>query len=293
MKNTPLFHQTATALITPFTNGKIDFAALSRLIEYQLEGGVKTIVLCGTTGESATLTPSEKQSLFSFAGAEYGNHATLIAGCGTCDTMGSLALTHMASASGVHGILAVTPYYNKPSAEGLYQHYKALSRATDLPIIVYQVPGRTGIRIAADLWKRLSALPNIVGLKDAGGDIAMSARYLNASDIPVYSGNDDSIVPLMSIGGMGCISVISNLMPARIQAMTEAAEAGDTATAAKIQLSILPLVDALFSQTNPIPVKWALSRLGFCRADWRLPLTEPSEETKRLLEREMEAADLL
>ncbi|MBE6637928.1 MAG: 4-hydroxy-tetrahydrodipicolinate synthase [Ruminococcaceae bacterium] len=293
MKNTPLFHQTATALITPFTNGKIDFAALSRLIEYQLEGGVKTIVLCGTTGESATLTPSEKQSLFSFAGAEYGNHATLIAGCGTCDTMGSLALTHMASASGVHGILAVTPYYNKPSAEGLYQHYKALSRATDLPIIVYQVPGRTGIRIAADLWKRLSALPNIVGLKDAGGDIAMSARYLNASDIPVYSGNDDSIVPLMSIGGMGCISVISNLMPARIQAMTEAAEAGDTAKAAKIQLSILPLVDALFSQTNPIPVKWALSRLGFCRADWRLPLTEPSEETKRLLEREMEAADLL
>lgn len=292
MKHPPLFTGTATALVTPFCDGKIDFIRLSRLIEYQLEGGVKTAVLSGTTGESATLSVAEKSALLSFVKSEYGDRLTLIAGCGTCDTASSVLLCRMAKAAGANGILAVTPYYNKPSDEGLYLHYKAITEATDLPVIVYQVPGRTGKRLSKDAWARIAELPRIAGLKDAGGDVAMSARYLTAG-LPVYSGNDDSIVPLMSLGGMGCISVISNLMPAQTQALTDAMLAGDVEAAARIQRKILPLVDVLFAETNPIPVKWALSRLGFCLPVWRLPLTEPSEQTKRQIEEEMERLGLL
>ncbi len=293
MKHPPLFTGTATALVTPFSDGKIDYAALSRLIEYQLEGGVKNIVLCGTTGESATLSTAEKNAVFSFAATEYGDKITLIAGCGTCDTASSVMLVRMAQAAGANGILAVTPYYNKPTAEGLYRHYKAITEATDLPVIVYQVPSRTGVKLSPSLWNRLSELTHIAGLKDAGGDIAMTARYLNAADIAVYSGNDDSILPCMALGGLGCISVISNLMPAKIQAMTDAAADGDIKKAASIQRAILPLVDALFAETNPIPVKWALSRLGFCLPTWRLPLAPPTPDTQERIENEMEKAGLL
>ena len=293
MKHTPLFTGTATALVTPFCDGKIDFTHLARLIEYQIEGGVHTVVLSGTTGESATLSHAEKNALFSFAKSEYGNHLTLIAGCGTCDTASSVLLCRMAQAAGMNGILAVTPYYNKPTAEGLYRHYKAITEATDLPVIVYQVPGRTGVRLSPDTWARIAKLPHIAGLKDAGGDIAMTARYLNAAHLPVYSGNDDSILPCMSLGGAGCISVISNLMPAKTQALTDAATEGDIEIAATIQRTILPLVDALFAETNPIPVKWALSRLGFCLPTWRLPLAPPGEETKERIEKVMENMGLL
>lgn len=293
MKHTPLFTGTATAIVTPFSKGKIDYAALCRLIEYQLEGGVKTIVLCGTTGESATLSPTEKNALFSFVAGEYEGKLTLIAGCGTCDTASSVLLCRMAQASGASGILAVTPYYNKPSPEGLYRHFEAITQATELPVIIYQVPSRTGVRLSPELWKRLSSLTGVVGLKDAGGDIAMTARFLNAANLPLYSGNDDSIFPCMALGGLGCISVISNLMPAKIQAMTDAAAIGDIEKASAIQRAILPLVDALFSETNPIPVKWALSRLGFCKPAWRLPLAPPTEETKAKMEEEMEKAGLL
>lgn len=293
MKKDSLFRHAATALITPFARDKIDFSAFSRLIEYQLEGGVRTLVVCGTTGESATLSAAEKSALFSFAVSEYGKNATVIAGCGTCDTAYSATLCRMAASAGVHGILAVTPYYNKPTPEGIYRHFRTLSEATDLPIVVYTVPGRTGTRIDAPLWAKLSELSHVVGIKDAGGDIAMTARYLQASPLPLYSGNDDSILPTLSLGGAGCISVLSNLMPARVQALCEACEEGNLKTAAQIQLSLLPLADALFSETNPIPVKFALSRLGFCTPQWRLPLTEPSPATQKRIEEEMEHLGLL
>ena len=293
MQQTILFRGCATALVTPFKGGKVDFDSLARLMEYQLEGGVKTVVLCGTTGEGATLSKAEKQSIFSFAASEYGNRATLIAGCGNADTADSVCLCRMAAASGVHGILAVTPYYVKPSNEGLFLHYKALSEASDLPVIAYTVPSRTGVGISPELWKRLSCLPGIAGLKDAGGDISRSASYLHESPKPLYSGNDDAILPLLSLGGRGCISVLSNLMPARVQSLCDAFWSGESAKAASLQLSFLPLIRALFSETNPIPVKWALHRLGFCKDEWRLPLCAPAKEVKSRLEGEMEALGLI
>ena len=293
MQHDILFRGCATALVTPFKDGKVDFQALARLIEYQLEGGVKTLVLCGTTGEAATLSKTEKQAIFSFAASEYRESATLIAGCGNACTADSLCLCRMAAAMGVHGILAVTPYYVKPSEEGLFLHYKALSEATELPVFAYTVPSRTGIGISPTLWKRLSALSGIAGLKDASGSLALGAEYLAVSEKPIYSGNDDGILPLLSLGGMGCISVLSGLVPARVHSLCELALAGRTAEAAELQRSLLPLVKALFAESNPIPVKWALSRLGFCKAEWRLPLCAPSEAVKRLLEEEMERQGLI
>ena len=293
MQQTILFRGCATALITPFKGGKVDFDALSHLMEYQLEGGVKTIVLCGTTGESACLTKAEKQSIFSFAANEYGSRATLIAGCGNADTADSVCLCRMAATSGINGILAVTPYYVKPSDEGLFLHYKSLCEASDLPVIAYSVPSRTGIGISSELWKKLSELPGIVGLKDAGGDISRSASYLHESQKPIYSGNDDAILPLLSLGGRGCISVLSNLMPAKVQSMCDTFWSGDSTKAASLQLSFLPLIRALFAQTNPMPIKWALHRLGFCKPEWRLPLCAPSKEVQNRIETEMETAGLI
>jgi 4-hydroxy-tetrahydrodipicolinate synthase len=175
----------------------------------------------------------------------------------------------------------------------MFLHYQALSEASDLPVLAYTVPGRTGINISPSLWSRIASLPGICGLKDASGDISRSASYLSASPKPIYSGNDDAILPLLSLGGKGCISVLSNLVPAQVQTLCDSFQSGDVAKAAKIQLSLLPLIKALFSQTNPIPIKWALARLGFCKEQWRLPLTEPSDETKQLLETEMEHAGLI
>lgn len=293
MTHPPLFTGTATALITPFSDGKIDYHALSRLIEYQLEGGVHTLVLCGTTGESATLAPAEKAAIFSFAVGHYKENATILAGCGSADTENAAMLCRMAEASGVHGILSVTPYYNKPTPEGIFRHYAALCEATSLPLLVYSVPSRTGIGIAPDLWARLCTLPNVAGLKDAEGNPAGSARLLAAGNAPLYSGNDDSVLPLLALGGLGCISVLSNLAPARMQGLCQAFFDGRGRDAAKIQLSLLPLCDALFAETNPIPVKWALSRLGFCKPSWRLPLVAPREENKKKIEAAMEMAGLL
>ncbi len=293
MKYPPLFQGTATALITPFSGGKIDYHALSRLIEYQLEGGVDTLVLCGTTGESATLSPAEKAAIFSFAVRQYGERAVILAGCGSADTENAALLCRMAETSGAHGILSVTPYYNKPTPEGIFCHYQTLCNATALPLLVYSVPSRTGVGISPELWARLCTLPNIAGLKDAGGNLAESARLLAAGNAPLYSGNDDCILPLLSLGGAGCISVLSNLAPARMQALCQAFFDNRTADAAQIQLSLLPLCDALFAETNPIPVKWALSRLGFCKSEWRLPLVAPREENKKKIETALEMAGLL
>ena len=293
MQKKPLFQGTATALITPFKEGKIDFPALARLVEYQIEGGVSALVFCGTTGESATLSPAEKGAIFAFACQEYGQKATIIAGCGSPDTEQTAMLCRMAEASGASGILSVTPYYNKPTPEGIFRHYQALCMATDLPIIVYTVPGRTGCSIRPPLWQKLSTLPNIVGLKEASGDVSLAARCLCLSPLSLYSGCDDLILPLYSLGAQGCISVLSNLVPARVEAIYRMFLDKETENAAQMQKSLLPLADALFAETNPIPVKWALSRLGFCQSNWRLPLTEPSEETKSQIETAMERAGLL
>lgn len=293
MQKNVLFRGCATALITPFKQNKVDFVSLARLIEYQLEGGITTLVLCGTTGEAATLSKAEKQSIFAFAASEYADRATLIAGCGNADTADSACLCRMAAGTGVHGILAVTPYYVKPSEEGLFLHYKALCESTDLPILAYTVPSRTGVGISPTLWARIASLAGICGLKDATGNLSLSCSYLAAADKPVYSGNDDSILPLLSVGGAGCISVLSNLMPCKVQSLCDAFFAGQTEKASALQKEMLPLCRALFSLSNPIPVKWALSRLGFCQSQWRLPLTEPDENAKMLLEKEMERAGLI
>lgn len=293
MQTKPLFKGISTALITPFQNGRVDYAALAHLVEYQLEGGVRSIVFCGTTGESATLSSAEKQAVFAFAKEEFGERLQVIAGCGGADTASVTTLCRMAEGAGADGILTVTPYYNKPTEEGIFCHYQALCEAVTLPIIAYSVPSRTGVGISPRLWKRLSALPNLAGIKDAGGNLANSARLLLESDKAVYSGNDDCLLPTLAVGGMGGISVLSNLLPARMTALCEAFWEGDLKKAAQLQRQLLPLCDALFAETNPIPIKWALSRLGFCKASWRLPLTAPSKETQKLLETAMEAAGVL
>ena len=282
----PLFTGCATALITPFRGGEIDKNAFIRLLQRQIEGGVDALVVAGTTGESPTLTDAEKEWLFTASVKEVatsGRKIPVIAGTGSNNTRRAVELSRMAEDSGVDGLLVVTPYYNKASEEGLIRHYEAITKATSLPVIPYHVPSRTGCKMSPAACKRLSALPRMAGLKDATGDLSFTARVaaLCGDSLPLYSGNDDLTLPVLSLGGLGVISVVSNLCPEAMTSLCRLWREGRTGDATALQLALIPLCDALFCEVNPIPVKAAMEMLGLCTAEVRLPLAAADEGVRR------------
>lgn len=284
MKNV-LFSGACTALVTPFLNGNVNYPMLEQLLKRQMDAGIKTIVLTGTTGESPTLSDTEKLSIFKRAKEYVGNDAIIIAGTGSNSTEHAVALSRAAQEVGADALLVVSPYYNKATPDGLLTHYSAIATAIHIPIIVYNVPSRTGVDIPVSVYQQLSKLPNIAGVKEASTDITKIARIKAACppDFAVWSGNDDQTVPVMSLGGLGVISVLSNVVPVETQAMAQAALDGDFDTAAALQIKLLPLIEALFCEVNPIPVKAAMKLIGYDCGDCRLPLTSLTDTNwKRL-----------
>ncbi len=289
-----LFEGCATALVTPFRNGQLDKDAFIRLLHHQIENGADALVICGTTGESPTLTDQEKQWLFTTAAQESRSTSgkiPIIAGTGSNNTYRAAELSRMAEACGVDGLLVVTPYYNKASEAGLIGHYEAITQATSLPVLVYHVPSRTGCRLTPAACKILSENPKIAGLKDATGDLSFTARVraLCGDALPIYAGNDDQTVPILSLGGHGVISVLSNLYPAAVSRLCRLWREGKTVEAAALQISLVPLCDALFCEVNPIPVKAGLSLLGLCSDEMRLPLAAADCRVRERVREAMEA----
>ena len=290
MKNNrkPVFTGVCTALITPFRDGKIDFEALSGLIEFQIDGGVDALLINGTTGESATLTDAEKREIISFAVSEVGGRVPVIAGTGSNDTHKAVELSKFAYDVGADACLAVTPYYNKASEVGLIKHYEAIVDATEIPIILYNVPSRTGVNIPLSVYERLSEHKNIVAVKEANPSVSDFAR-LSArcgKNLDLYSGNDDLILPCLSLGGNGIISVISNALPRQTGDICRLWFGGKIKEATELQLKLLPLTNALFCEVNPIPIKALLSHLGFCKEEYRLPLCPMDSDRKMALIKE-------
>ena len=290
MKNNrkPVFTGVCTALITPFRDGKIDFEALSGLIEFQIDGGVDALLINGTTGESATLTDAEKREITSFAVSEVGGRVPVIAGTGSNDTKKAVELSKFAYDVGADACLAVTPYYNKASEVGLIKHYEAIADATEIPIILYNVPSRTGVNIPLSVYERLSEHKNIVAVKEANPSVSDFAR-LSArcgKNLDLYSGNDDLILPCLSLGGNGIISVISNALPRQTGEICRLWFGGKIKEATELQLKLLPLTNALFCEVNPIPIKALLSHLGFCKEEYRLPLCPMDSDRKMALIKE-------
>ena len=275
----PLFTGVCTALVTPFENGKINLPMLERLLARQMDAGIEAVVICGTTGESPTLSDTEKLELFRHAKQYAGNECIIIAGTGSNCTEHAIALSQAAEETGVDGLLIVTPYYNKATPAGLLAHYSAIAGAVHIPIIAYNVPSRTGVDVPVSVYQQLSRIPKIAGVKEASTDISKTAKIRAAcpKEFALWSGNDDQAVPVMSLGGQGVISVLSNVEPVKTQAMAKAALDGDFDTAAALQIELLPLIEALFSEVNPIPVKAAMKLIGYDCGDCRLPLTKISD----------------
>ena len=275
------FQGACTALVTPFLGDRVNFPMMEILLKRQMDAGIRTIVLCGTTGESATLSDSEKLEIIRRAKRYTGDSCTILAGTGSNCTEHAVALSRAAQAAGADGLLVVSPYYNKATSEGLITHYSAIASAVQIPLVLYNVPSRTGVDIPVEVYRVLSQIPNIVGVKEASGDLTKMAETLRTcqTGFSVWSGNDDQAVAAMSLGGAGVISVVSNLLPERVQAMSLAALDGDFDTAAALQLELLPLIRTLFREVNPIPVKAAMEIIGFDCGACRLPLTPPDDKT--------------
>lgn len=285
MKNT-VFTGAATAIVTPFRNGEIDYEAFARLINWQIEQGIDAIVVCGTTGEASTLTDEEHREAIRFAVETAKGRVPIIAGTGSNDTAYAIELTKHACEVGADAILLVTPYYNKATQKGLIASFTAVADASTKPIILYNVPSRTGCNILPATAAALAEHPNIVAIKEASGNISQIAELasLVRGKMDIYSGNDDQIVPVLSLGGKGVISVLSNLMPKETSEICHKFLSGDVAGSTAMQLDLLPLVNALFCEVNPIPVKAAMAAMGYGENSLRLPLTpmESANEAKLL-----------
>lgn len=279
------FTGVCTALVTPMIGDQVNFPMLERLLQRQIDAHIEAVVLCGTTGESPTLGDTEKIEIFRRAKAFVGERIKLICGTGSNETRHAVALGVAARECGADGLLVVAPYYNKGNPDGQIAHYRAVARAVDIPIVVYNVPSRTGVDLSVDVYRRLADIENIVGVKEASTDIVKIPHIRNAcgENFTVWSGNDDQAVAAMSLGAKGVISVVSNVLPMKTQAMTKAALAGDFDTAADLQCRLLPLIDALFGEVNPIPVKAAMALIGFDCGKCRLPLGDPSAQTEKRL----------
>ena len=277
----PIFTGAATAIITPFKDGKVDFESYKSLIDMQIAGGIDAIVTCGTTGEGSTLTDEEHREVIKFTVDYVAGRVPVIAGTGSNDTAYANDLSKYACEVGADALLLVTPYYNKATQKGMYESFKATADLCDKPIILYNVPSRTGCNLLPETVAKLAEHPRIVAIKEASGNISQIAELaaLAGDKIDIYSGNDDQIVPVLSLGGIGVISVLSNLMPRETSDICKKYLAGDTAGALKLQLDLLPLVNNLFTEVNPIPVKAAMAAMGYGENSLRLPLT-PMDEAK-------------
>ena len=288
MKNT-IFTGMATAIVTPMTATGIDYEALGRLIEFQIESGINAIVVMGTTGENATIEYADQKEIIRFTVEKVNKRVPVIAGTGTNNTDHVLHNTKNACEVGADAILVVTPYYNKATQNGLYQHFVTIADASAVPVILYNVPGRTGCNLLPKTVARLAEHPNIVAIKEATGNMAQMVEimHLCGDKIDVYSGEDALTVSMMAMGAAGTISVLSNVAPRESVAMTDACKAGDFKTAAKMQCDLLPLINALFSEVNPIPAKAAVSAMGFGEEHLRLPLTPMEDATRAVLYAEM------
>lgn len=291
-----IFTGAAVALVTPFkADGSVNYEELARLIDFQIENGTDALVIAGTTGESSTLSEKEHIDVIKFSVEHTKHRVPVIAGTGSNATETAVMLSKEAEEAGADALLLVTPYYNKTSQRGLYVHYKTIADSVKLPIILYNVPSRTGLNIDVETAAKLAEIDNIVAMKDAVGNITYTANLIErcGGKLTVYSGNDDQIVPMMSLGAKGVISVLSNVAPKETHEMTAAALAGDYKTAAALQLKYLKLIHALFIETNPIPVKEAVNQMGFAAGACRLPLYEMADETKAVLVAEMKKQGLL
>lgn len=282
MKN-PVFTGVCTALVTPFYENKINYPLVQQLLRYQIESGIEAVVLAGTTGEAPTLSDAEKIELFKRSKDYVGSSCKIIAGSGSNSTAHAIELSIAAQHAGADALLVVSPYYNKGTSEGLYSHFLSIAKSVDIPIILYNVPSRTGIDIPVSVYKRLSDIPNIIGVKEASQDITKQARIHAAcgNELYIWAGNDNQIVPSMALGGLGVISVLSNICPVETLAMTSAALAGDFDTAASLQCRLMELIDLMFSEVNPVPVKYAMEHIGFDCGTCRLPLSLPSAEIQQ------------
>ena len=290
-----MFSGSMTALITPFRDGRIDTEAFGRLIEFQIANGTSALVPCGSTGESATLTHQEHAEVVRLVVKLATGRVPVIGGTGSNSTAEAIALTRAAKEAGATAALLISPYYNKPTQEGIYQHYKAIAEATRFPLIVYNIPGRTGSKIEATTIARLAEVEHIVGLKEATGslDEVQEVIRLCGDRIEVYSGDDALTLPIMAVGGVGVISVAANAIPKRSAEMTTAALAGDWATARRLHYDVLPLGRVLFLETNPIPIKAAMAMMGYCRDELRLPLLPMSEAPRTTLRSVMQQFGLV
>jgi 4-hydroxy-tetrahydrodipicolinate synthase len=283
-----IFTGAGTALVTPFNDKGIDFANFETLIEYQIEGGIDALIVCGTTGESSTMTKEEDLSAIEFVVKQTAGRVPVIAGTGSNNTVTAIETSMEAADLGVDGLLVVTPYYNKCTDTGLVRHYHAIADAVSTPIVVYNIPGRTGVNIKPTVMKEITSHDNIVAIKEASGNISQIAETARlCPDIDIYSGNDDHVVPLLALGGKGVISVVSNLLPEMTHEMVMSFLEGDTARSRELQFKLNPLVSALFSEVNPIPVKMALNMIGINAGLPRMPLCEMSADKAALLKKEL------
>lgn len=284
MKNT-VFKGIATAMVTPMNSQGIDFDALARFIDFQIENGINALVPTGTTGESATLSPEERKEVIRFTLKRVDGRVPVIAGTGTNDTRFVLEFTKFACDHGADAVLVVTPYYNKATQHGLIAHYTAIADASEKPVIMYNVPSRTGCNLLPETVSVLADHPMICGLKEASGNMAQVVDIIAqcGDRLDIYSGEDGLTQPMMAMGAMGCISVVSNVMPRETVEMAEKMLCGDFRGAAEMQLRLLPLIHSLFSEVNPIPAKAALSEMGYCENYVRLPLTPMTEKNKEIM----------
>ncbi|WP_026668916.1 4-hydroxy-tetrahydrodipicolinate synthase [Butyrivibrio sp. AE3006] len=286
-----VFKGAGVAIATPFNgDGSVNYDEFARLIDFQIDNGTDAIIVCGTTGESATMTEEEHKEVVRYCIDHVNKRVPVIAGAGSNCTQTAVELSEDAAKHGADAVLSVTPYYNKATQDGLIEHFTAVAKAIDIPVILYNVPSRTGVNIQPETAVRMCKdVDNIVGIKDATGNLAQTAKMMQLAEgcIDLYSGEDGLVVPIMSLGGIGVISVLSNVAPRQTHDMCMKALEGDFAGACEIQLKALPLVDALFSEVNPIPVKAALEMIGFAAGPLRLPLTTITEANRKVLEAEL------
>lgn len=293
-QNPPIFKGIATALVTPFKNGSIDFNSMAKLIDFQLENNVSAIVICGTTGEAPTLSETEQSSLIEFAVKRVNGSIPVIAGSGSNCTKKAVDLSIRAENLGADALLIVTPYYNKASDEGLIRHYITIADSVSIPIILYNVPSRTGIDISPEVYETLSTHDHIIGLKEAGKNVN-TIKKLKAKKIPlqIFSGNDQGTCDLLSLGALGCISVASNIIPREMIQICNYFFSGEIQKAFELESLMTPLFNELFCEVNPIPVKYAMKLMGLCDGEMRLPLCPPSEHSCIAIENSLKKFNLI
>ena len=285
MKKRVIFKGVGTALVTPFSRGRIDYPTLDRLIERQIDAKIDALVIGGTTGEAATLSDNERYVLYAHAIDRVGGRCAVILGTGTNDTRVAIKHTRVAKDLSADGALVVTPYYNKGTESGIRRHYEAIADAVDIPLILYNVPSRTGVSIPISTLAGLSERENIVGIKEAADSADRLVKISALGEaLPLYAGNDSQTYTALALGGVGVISVLSNLCPERMKKISDSLASGENEAALSEQQALLPLIDAMFAETNPAPVKYALARLGLCSEEMRLPMSEVCDDTRRLID---------